>query len=1358
MKKTFSKTICVILAIMMIFSSLPITAFAAISSENSDYQYKKVSTSNDETLIEITSYTGNENEVIVPAALDGYKVVGISDAFFRKGQGLHIHKVTIPEGVKYIDNDTFCGMTISVELPSTLEYIGKTAFMDSKIESINFPENLKGIGRLAFYNAEFTNPDIVLPDSLEYIYYSTDDIEDCSVFEYSNIESVYLSENIRFAKNLTYDFNTGFSFEETDNEIFPNPFYECQNLNKIEVNENNPYLTSINSNILCTKSLEMLLSCTVRDGASLSLPSGIKEIAEYAFNYCLIDELTISETVETLNANIAYFAEINRLSFSENSVLGIIESRTFSECSLSGDLTLPKSVKYIGEEAFAQTDITSLSFETPSKCKTICKNAFSECNSLKDIFIPNSVTKLGGVQGETSNSLEPFTVFEGDNIENITFEDNSQLTYLPYDVFVAYRLKTIDFGKNSLLEIINCTFDVSEKADLSGCTNLYQLRAGTFYGCSFTSIDLSNTKITALPAGCFQNCKNLSEVTLSDTTHYIEEYAFKDCGKLKNIDLSNVGYLGYAVFQGTGVPYYCYTLQSTSVKTDDIFKYYEYGEGVVIFGVVKEKNHVKNDVVIPAEINGKPVIGISDAAFYEYEMTSVSIPDTVEYIDSRAFQNCRLEEVPNLPQSLTFIGDTAFSGNFENGGDLVIPDNVTTISGGAFKNCRLDSVTFGNSVKSIGANAFFGNQNIENISLPDSVQSVGKNAFASNNLKSINFGKNISNIPEIITYHSDIYEIGDDETPQYFETLEEVNVSSENPYYSSLNGILFSKDGTCIICYPMGRPDENYEMPDSVIKVETGCFTANKYLKNISLSDNLETISENSFNNTESLISIVLPKSVTSVEKNAFYGCEALENVEFTDGLSIPELNSTFKECKKLNNVTFGDNVQINRITNYAFSFTAINSIALPDKVYCIDNYAFSNEVHNNNYLTEVILPLYLEKLENGAFRGTNLESIIIPENLENIGYEVFSDCRNLKNIDFGNVKGLAGCAFSKCRSLESIDLTGVIFVSDTAFHQCKNLKKLYFTKEEKNTYIAENEFQGNDTIETVVVGSSINEIQDYAFADCRSLESALISDSVTEISDTAFDNCSELTIVCMAQSYAMAYAIRNEIPYTTFVVDPIPDQTYTGKEITPELNVSAQNRTLALGSDYTAVYTDNIEVGNAKVNVIGLGDFSIFASLVHFNIIKGNYEEKPDDNKTNNTGENEKPSDNRNENSNPNKPADGNSDNNPPNNANSNSDKTASQNSNIQSGTNGGKTNTDKSSANSNSSVRTGNNGEATENQKTDDNNDTQTKDENAKADENNKTEKEIKNEKLNILDRIVYFFLSLIARIIRFIKSLFI
>ena len=111
----------------------------------------------------------------------------------------------------------------------------------------------------------------------------------------------------------------------------------------------------------------------------------------------------------------------------------------------------------------------------------------------------------------------------------------------------------------------------------------------------------------------------------------------------------------------------------------------------------------------------------------------------------------------------------------------------------------------------------------------------------------------------------------------------------------------------------------------------------------------------------------------------------------------------------------------------------------------------------------------------------------------------------------------------------------------------------------------------------------------------------------VDNISDTAFENCELLTIVCMDNSPAMFYAQRNDIPYETFVIAPVSDQYYTGKPITPVLDVKQAGKQLMVDKDYSAVYSNNINVGVAMVAVAGLGDYSIFGTTVKFNIVEVN-------------------------------------------------------------------------------------------------------------------------------------------------------
>ena len=100
------------------------------------------------------------------------------------------------------------------------------------------------------------------------------------------------------------------------------------------------------------------------------------------------------------------------------------------------------------------------------------------------------------------------------------------------------------------------------------------------------------------------------------------------------------------------------------------------------------KGSVKS-VIIPEKINGLPVTKIGYQAFAFKQLTSVSIPDSVTYIDTAAFYNNRLTAIA-LPASLTFIGDIAFS--FNRITNVVIPPTVKKIGYEAFSDNRLTSV------------------------------------------------------------------------------------------------------------------------------------------------------------------------------------------------------------------------------------------------------------------------------------------------------------------------------------------------------------------------------------------------------------------------------------------------------------------------------------------------------------------------------------------------------------------------------------------------------------------------------------------------------------------------------------------
>ena len=109
--------------------------------------------------IEITSYYGYESEVVVPATIDGYTVVGIQSFHATEGYSdpnVVVRKVTLPDTVTYIaddafyDSDDWSAKTHSA-LPQRLKTIGERAFYHNYyLEKITIPASVTEIGKAAF--------------------------------------------------------------------------------------------------------------------------------------------------------------------------------------------------------------------------------------------------------------------------------------------------------------------------------------------------------------------------------------------------------------------------------------------------------------------------------------------------------------------------------------------------------------------------------------------------------------------------------------------------------------------------------------------------------------------------------------------------------------------------------------------------------------------------------------------------------------------------------------------------------------------------------------------------------------------------------------------------------------------------------------------------------------------------------------------------------------------------------------------------------------------------------------------------------------------------------------------------------
>ncbi len=362
----------------------------------------------------------------------------------------------------------------------------------------------------------------------------------------------------------------------------------------------------------------------------------------------------------------------------------------------------------------------------------------------------------------------------------------------------------------------------------------------------------------------------------------------------------------------------------------------------------------------------------SYAPWYSYSSSikEVSIGNSVTSIGNYAFQSCK---------SLTSV---------------TIPNSVTSIGEFAFEYCTsLTSVTIPNSVTSIGSSAFYYCTSLTSVTIPNSVTSIGWYAF------------------------------------EDCSSLTSIDVAADNANYCSVDGLLFNKDMTTLIQYPIGNTRTSYTIPNSVSSIGDGAFF-----------------------NCSSLTSVTIPNSVTSIGDYAFQYCSSLTSV--TIGNSVTSIgNWAFSLCTSLTSVTIPNSVT--SIGSDAFSrcssLTSID-VAADNANYCsVDGVLF-----NKDMTTLIQYPI-----------GNTRTSYTIPNSVTSIGGEAFRECTSLTSVTIPNsVTSIGEYAFSHCYSLTSVTIpNSVTSIGNRAFQNCTSLT-------------------------SVTIGNSVTSIGRYAFLHCSSLTS----------------------------------------------------------------------------------------------------------------------------------------------------------------------------------------------------------------------------------------------------------------------------
>ena len=156
------------------------------------------------------------------------------------------------------------------------------------------------------------------------------------------------------------------------------------------------------------------------------------------------------------------------------------------------------------------------------------------------------------------------------------------------------------------------------------------------------------------------------------------------------------------------------------------------------------------------------------------------------------------------------------------------PDGTATVIGlgsCADKIVRIPATSpDGDIVAAIGDSAFASVMKIDTVIMPDSIVSIGAYAFKGSSITEITVGSSVLSIGSAAFADC--------------TGLTEIKVDGANPLFASANGVLFDREFRSLICYPSGRPDTSYTIPDTVKEIKAMAFSSCSALKKLKYGGN----------------------------------------------------------------------------------------------------------------------------------------------------------------------------------------------------------------------------------------------------------------------------------------------------------------------------------------------------------------------------------------------------------------------------------------------------------------------------------------------------------------------------------------
>ena len=808
----------------------------------------------------------------------------------------------------------------------------------------------------------------------------------------------------------------------------------------------------------------------------------------------------------------------------EYSVKSIHEC-AFDECKELTSVIIGKNVMYIGEAAFyGCKNLTSLII--PNSVTTIDFRAFYNCSSLTSLTIPNSVTSID------------YSAFNGcTSLTTIIVEDGNP--------------------KYDSRDNCNAIIETSSNTLITGCKNtiipnsVISIGSSAFSRCtSLTSLNIPNC-VTSIGNAAFYGCTGLTSLTIPNCVTSIGSSAFSSCSGLASIKVEN----GNPNYES---PENCNVIIDKSSNT-------------LMLGC--------KNTIIP-----NSVTSIGNGAFRSCStLTSVVIPNSVTSIDDNAFMDCTNLASVIIGNSVKNLGANSFQG-CTNLSSITIPNSVTSIGSSAVAGCnglnslivedgnpRYDSrdkcnaiietssstLIIGcngsfipNSVISIGERAFYGCSRLKSLTIPNSVTSISKEAFnMCSGLSKVTIPENVTSIDRCAFWNTGLtFIIMETSNPfsgidvftswTYDRATLVVPVGSRNTYQSTDGWNKFKTIKEFGEGGDIGQEIEDeglrYKIgEDNTVSViarrnSFGEAIGNDYSGDIVIPDHVDCVG--------------VPYKVTSIEDEVFRDCNGLTSAVIPNSVnSIGK--KVFRGCTNMKSVIIGNGVT--SIGDAAFEYCwGLSSLTIPQSVTSIGIYAFSAS-HLMTIISEIENPY---SITNNVFKEVpSYAKLIVPKGTKSKyqatdGWNRFTDI--IEVGEEGSVMEVDGINY-KIERNNTVSVT-----SGTSYSGNVDIP---------------------DQITAYGITYSVTSIEDYAFAECRSLTSVNIPNNVTSIGNYAFQN-SGLTTLTIPKGV------------TTFLASP-----FAGCNSLSSIKVDSENSYYDSRDDCNAIISksSNSLIAGCKTTII---------------------------------------------------------------------------------------------------------------------------------------------------------------------------